>query len=332
MLPWQSKQKYLLPRLVISKCVTFTLMDTVLITGGTGLIGRALTQLLTEVGYRVIILSRQPAANNANPLVSYAQWDVAKQTIDEKAIQQADFIVHLAGANVADKRWTSSRKREIVNSRTESANLLYTALQKYPNKVRKVISASGIGYYGWDKGQAFTETDPPADDFLATTCIAWENSVLRMKELGKKIVILRTGIALSRDGGALPAFYKPLRFGFATILGSGDQYMSWIHLHDLCRLYLAAIVNHDLEGVFNAVSPQPIHHKDLVLTMARLVKGKSFLPLHVPAFLLKLVLGELSVEILKSCRASTAKIEQTGFVFSYPDIQSAMEKLFITQS
>lgn len=303
-------------------------MDTVLITGGTGLIGRALTQLLTEVGYKVIILSRNPGRSSDNGLISYAHWDINRQSIDEKAIGEADYIVHLAGANVADKRWSSSRKKEILNSRTHSAELLYTSLEKYPNKVKKVISASGIGFYGPDQGRPFTENDPPAEDFLGTTCLAWENSVLKMQQLGKKVVILRTGLALSREGGALKEFYKPLQFGFATILGSGEQYVSWIHLHDLVRIYLSAIVNHDLEGIYNAVAPQEVKHKELVLTMAQAAKGKSFLPVYVPAFALKLALGEMSIEVLKSCRASSAKIQGTGFVFSYPDIKSAMEKLF----
>jgi len=303
-------------------------MDTVLITGGTGLVGRALSRLLTEVGYRVIILSRHSGTSSDNPLISYAQWDIARQTIDVAAVQQADYIVHLAGANVADKRWTSSRKKEIMNSRTKSSELLHDTLAKHSNKVKKVISASATGYYGEDQGHAFVESDPPANDFLGTTVVAWEESVLKMKQLGKKVVLLRTGIALSPEGGALKEFYKPLRFGFATILGNGDQYISWIHLHDLTRLYLSAIVNHELEGIYNAVAPNPVQHKKLVMTMAQVAKGKSFLPLHVPGFALKLGLGEMSVELLKSVNVSSSKIEQTGFVFSYPDITSAMENFF----
>lgn len=304
-------------------------MDTVLITGGTGLVGRALTKLLTEVGYRVIILSRHAGQDSDNELVSYAQWDLAKQTIDETAIQQADYIVHLAGANVGDKRWTAARKKEIVNSRTQSAALLFKALEQYPNKVKKVISASGAGYYGEDKGgTAFTEKDPPASDFLGTTCTAWENAILKMQELGKKVVIFRTGIALSLSGGALKEFYKPLQFGFATILGNGEQYVSWIHIHDLARLYLSAIVNHELEGIYNAAAPHPVQNKELVMTMAQEAKGRSFISVHVPTFALKLTLGEMSVEVLKSCRLSSARIQETGFVFSYPDIRSAMEKIF----
>ncbi|SFD14192.1 hypothetical protein SAMN05518672_101687 [Chitinophaga sp. CF118] len=303
-------------------------MDTVLITGGTGLVGQALSKLLADVGYRVIILSRHNGTTSDNELISYAQWDVSRRTIDIDALQQADYIVHLAGANVADKRWTASRKKEILNSRTHSAALLYDSLEKHPNKVKKVISASATGYYGEDQGHAFIETDAPATDFLGTTCVAWEESILKMKQLGKKIVILRTGIVLSREGGALKEFYKPLKFGFATILGNGEQYISWIHLHDLVRLYLSAIVNHDLEGIYNAVAPNPVQHKKLVMTMAQVAKGKSFLPVYVPSFALKLALGEMSIEVLKSCQASSSKIQGTGFVFSYPEIKGAMEKIF----
>lgn len=307
-------------------------MDTVLITGGTGLVGQALSRLLTEVGYRVIILSRRAGTASDNPLISYAQWDVSRQTIDVAALEQADYIVHLAGAGVADKRWSGSRKKEIMNSRTRSSELLYDTLSKHPNKVKKIISASATGYYGEDQGHAFVETDPPATDFLGVTCVAWEDSVMKMKELGKKVVILRTGIALSPKGGALKEFYKPLRFGFATILGNGDQYISWIHIHDLVRLYLSAIVNHDLEGIFNAVAPNPVQHKKLVMTMAQVAKGKSFLPLHVPSFALKMALGEMSIEVLKSVQVSAGKVLKNGFVFSYPDIKSAMEQLLIKNS
>jgi len=304
-------------------------MDTVLITGGTGLVGRALTKLLTEIGYKVIILTRRSGHGSDNELISYAHWDIAKQTIDEAAIQQADYIVHLAGANVGDSRWTAARKKEILNSRTQSAALLYKALEKYPNKVKKVISASGAGYYGEDKGGvAFVEKDPPATDFLGNTCVAWEQAILKMRDLKKKVVIFRTGIALSLAGGALKEFYKPLQFGFATILGNGEQYVSWIHLHDLARIYLSAIVNHDLEGIYNAAAPHPVQNKELVMTMAQEAKGKSFIPVHVPSFALKLALGEMSVEVLKSCRLSVGKLQETGFVFSYPDIRSAMEKIF----
>lgn len=308
-------------------------METVLITGGTGLVGQALTQLLTDQGYQVIILSRQPdAAHNTanNNLVTYAGWDVQRQTIDLNALAAADHIVHLAGANVGGKRWTAAYKKEILESRTGTSDLLVNALRQHPNKVRKFISASATGYYGeYDrKDGPFTETDPAAGDFLGTTCKAWEDSVLRAESLDKQVVILRTGIALSRKGGALKEFQKPLQFGFATILGNGEQWVSWIHLQDLVRLYFNAIVNPQLQGVFNAVAPQPVHHKELILAMARAAKGKSFIPAYVPAFALKLALGEMSTEVLKSTRVSSRKIQDTGFLFSYPDINTAMEQLY----
>lgn len=307
-------------------------MDTVLITGGTGLIGHALTQLLTDHGYKVIILSRQQhPAPSVNSQVTYARWDIHRQTLDATALQEADYIVHLAGANVGTRRWTDARKQEILESRTHSSQLLFNALQQYPNKVKKFIGASAIGYYGPDEGRdrPFTEGDEAATGFLGTTCTAWENSVLQIGNLDKKVVILRTGFAMSRKGGALQQFHKPLKFGFATVLGSGEQWVSWIHIHDLVRLYFNAIVNPTLEGIFNAVAPHPAPNRELIEAMANSAKGGSFISVHVPAFALKLAFGEMSTEVLKSCRVSSQKIQDKGFVFSYPTIQAAMEQLYL---
>lgn len=301
-------------------------MDTVLITGGTGLVGRALTEMLLEKGYRVIILSRTSRRSN-HPDLRYALWDIDRKTMDTTALQEADHIVHLAGANVADRRWTERRKQEIVDSRVQSAQLLYERLGDTPNKVKKVISASATGYYGPFKDQIFREEDPPADDFLGTTTQAWENSVRQMEQLDKKVIILRTGIVLSLQGGALREFYKPLRLGFATIMGDGLQWVSWIHLQDLVRLYFNAIVNDRLNGVYNAVSPNPVTNEELVLALARAAKGKSFVSIHIPAFALKLALGEMSIEVLKSVKVSSEKIQETGFLFSYPNIAGAVEQV-----
>ncbi|HWV69570.1 TIGR01777 family oxidoreductase [Chitinophaga sp.] len=302
-------------------------MDTVIITGGTGLIGTALTRLLLERGYKVIILTRRPD-KRSNGNVTYAHWNVETQTVDKEAIQQADYIVHLAGANVGGKRWTAARKQEIIDSRTQSSELIFTALKNFPNKVKKVISASATGFYGEYSDHTFTETDPPATDYLATTTHAWEQSISKVTGLDKKLVIFRTGIVLSKDGGALKEFYKPLRFGFATILGSGEQFVPWIHIHDIVRLYFNAIVNDRLEGIYNAVAPNPVTNRELIISMARMAKGKSFMTTYVPSFALKLALGEMSVEVLKSVKASADKIQRTGFQYSYPTINEAMEQLF----
>lgn len=306
----------------------FYFMDTVLITGGTGLVGRALTTLLLERGYHVIILTRRHRASS-HPQLRYARWDLDRKTLDPTALQEADHIVHLAGANVADGRWTERRKQEILDSRVQSAQFLYERLADTPNNVKKVISASATGYYGPFKGDIFREDAPPADDFLGATCQAWENSVRKMEELGKKVIILRTGLVLSLEGGALKEFSKPLKLGFATVMGDGEQWVSWIHLHDLVRLYFNAIVNDRLQGVYNAVAPNPVTNEELVLALARAAKGKSFVSVHIPAFALKLALGEMSIEVLKSVKVSADKIRETGFLFSYPEVAGAMEQLLL---
>jgi len=305
-------------------------MARVLITGGTGLVGRALTKLFSGRGYQVIILSRQ-AMHSDDPQVSYATWDISRQYIDADAIESADYIVHLAGAGVADKRWTSARKQEIRDSRVLSSQLLEKYLLQQPHKVKKFISASATGFYGEDNGkEPFTENMQAHDDFLGNTCSQWEESVHAIRRnTGIPTVIFRTGIVLSREGGAIREFYKPLKLGFATILGNGEQMVSWIHIQDLVRLYFNAIVNDALEGTFNAVAPRPVSNRELISAMAKAAKGRSFITVHAPKFMLKLALGEMSIEVLKSCTVSSKKIQSTGFQFSYPAIEDAMAQLFL---
>lgn len=301
-------------------------MATICITGGTGLIGKALTQYLTAKGHAIIVLSRTQK-NSTNPLISYRQWNVEKGMIDETAIAAADYIIHLAGAGVADKRWSKKRKEEIKQSRIQSSALLVHALSRIPNKVQAVVSASGIGWYGADKGKIFTETDPHYNDFLGTTCLAWENSIEPVTQLGIRLVKLRTGIVLSNDGGALAEFKKPVRFGLATILGSGKQMVSWIHILDIVRMYEYAIENKQLNGVFNAATHHPVTNKELTVAIAKKMKGNAFITIPVPSFALQLVLGEMSIEVLKSTTVSADKIRNSGFSFLYPTIDAAMNEL-----
>jgi len=309
-------------------------MSTILITGGTGLIGSALSPMLMARGHRVIILSRGGkggAMGAASEMPAMAPWDPYKETIDEEAVRSADFIVHLAGAGVADKRWSARRKKEIVESRTRSSALIVKALKEIPNKVQAVISASGIGWYGPDPAipnpRPFVETDPVDDDFLGETCRLWEESISPVTALGKRLVIFRTGPVLSNEGGALPEFKKPVKLGVAAILGSGRQVMSWIHIEDQCRLFLHAIEDRNWSGVYNAVAPQPVSNRTLTLELARRMKGRYFVPVYVPSLLLKIIVGEMSVEVLKSATVSAEKAHKGGFQFLYPSIQSALDNL-----
>lgn len=286
-------------------------------------------QLIAK-GYDVIILTRQKNKRSQIPHLYYAYWDMEQQTIDENAIKKADYIIHLAGANVAEKRWTTKRKKEIEESRTKSGALLVKALTEIPNKVQAVVSASAIGWYGPDmqifNAKSFVETDPPANDFLGTTCQQWERSILPVMELDKRLVILRTGIVLSTNGGAYAEFKKPLQFGIAAILGSGEQIVSWIHIEDIVSLYIYAIENKNMQGIYNAVVPEPVSNKQLILSIAK-AKGGIYIPIRVPAFVLKTVLGEMSIEVLKSATVSSEKVASAGYSFLFPNIKVAVENL-----
>jgi hypothetical protein len=308
-------------------------MSTVLITGGTGMIGKRLTELLINKGYQVIILTRgQTSVTSNQSSVSYAQWNIEKQTIDVDAIQKADHIIHLAGAGVADKRWTTKRKKEIVDSRVQSSKLIVKAVTEIPNTIKTVVSTSAIGWYGADTKDSLQngfDEDANADtEFLGTTCKLWEESISAVESVNKRLVKLRVGIVLSNAGGALAEFRKPMQMGIAAILGNGKQIISWVHVDDLCNMFIYAIEHEEMNGVFNAVAPNPVSNKTLTLTLAKIMKGNFFIPFYVPAFLLKIILGEMSVEVLKSATVNANKIKKAGYVFLYPTIETALKQLF----
>jgi uncharacterized protein (TIGR01777 family) len=304
-------------------------MQTVLITEGTGMVGTSLTQLLLSKGYQVIILTRKPQAS-PTPNLTYAVWDIDKGYIDPLAIGKADTIVHLAGAGVADKRWSKKRKQEIVDSRVMSGALLVKYLTEIPHQVKTVVTASAIGWYGPDTAQSlqhgFVETDPADGAFLGDTCKQWEDTVKPIETLGIRLVTLRIGIVLNKQGGALAEFIKPAKFGLATIFGTGNQMVSWIHFKDLCKMILFGIESASLKGVYNAVSPDPTSNKDLIIAITKKLRG-FYLPIPVPAFVLKIMLGEMSIEILKSAKVSSKKIQVADLKFDYPTLDSALNDL-----
>ena len=314
-------------------------MPTIVLPGGSGLLGRAISKFLASKGYEVIILSRSlPRSGILSPTknIRFALWDTEKKTVDEGVIETADIIINLAGATVDERRWTDKRKKELVESRVKSCETIVKALSEKSNNVKTVINVCGIGWYGEDQHntrqtKGFVETDPPSDNFLAITCQKWEAAIAPVKELGKRLVILRTGAVLSKEGGAFKEFLKPVRFGIAAILGNGKQIFSWVHVQDLCELMLWAIENKSLHGVYNAVSPTPVSNRNLMIELAQQVKGNFYIPFYVPSFLLKILFGELSTEVLKSTTVSSEKIQGSGFIFQYPEIKSALKDLCSTR-
>jgi uncharacterized protein len=309
-------------------------MPTVLITGGTGLIGTALTDFLLKRNYTVIVMGRSVKSRQFSfkqNSINYARWDTDTQTIDAAALKEADYIINLAGAGVAEKRWTVKRKKEIQESRVKSGQLLAKSLKEIPNKVKAVVSASAIGWYGADaeipNQNPFTEEETAATNFLGETCRLWEESLTPVKNLDIPLITLRIGIVLSNAGGALKEFKKPIRFGLAAILGSGKQIISWIHIDDLCRMIEFAMLQEKIEGVYNAVAPGPVSNKTLTVKLAERMKGRFFSTMYVPGFVLKIVLGEMSIEVLKSTTVSCHKIQEAGFTFLYPSIDAALDEL-----
>jgi hypothetical protein len=281
-------------------------------------------------GYQVIVLTRKITDKNPKSNLKYALWDIKKNFIDVQAIQTSDYIIHLAGAGVVDKKWTATYQQEIVDSRVNSSSLIIETLKNNPNKVKALISSSAIGWYGPDLSlnHQFVETDKYDDSFLGNTCKLWEDSVDPAQQMGIRVCKLRTGIVLSKEGGALKEFLKPIKLGVAAILGDGKQMVSWIHIDDLCRMFLHAIENKELSGSYNAVAPHPVSNKNLTLTLAKLIKGVFFMPSYVPSFILKLMMGKRSIEVLKSCYVSAEKISKSGFTFFFPSIEVALNDLF----
>lgn len=314
----------------------------ILITGGTGLVGKQLTRFLLQDGHSVTILTRDPSRANLtkskfvedtafHSLLQFAGWDVNAGRIDQDAINRAEAIIHLAGAGVADKRWTSQRKTEILNSRVDSGKLLVAALQKRSgSKPQVFISSSAIGWYGPDPAphpQGFLETDAAFTDFLGTTCEKWEQATDEIANMGIRRVLLRTGIVMTPAGGAMKEFIKPIKMGVAAVLGSGSQIVSWIHLNDLCRMFTTALLQNSWEGPVNAVAPHPVSNAKITKTIAQQLKPGFHLTLPVPSFVLKIMLGEMSIEVLKSCTVSAEKAQGLGFQFAYPTIESAVAHL-----
>ncbi len=297
----------------------------VLITGGTGLIGKRLSEMLQEKGYSVSFLSR--GKTDVKRKIKVYHWNPDKGELDETAIRNADYIINLAGASVAGGRWTQKRKEEIYHSRVAGTMLLAQKLKERNHLLKAFVNASAVGYYGDKGGKLLTETDPAGNDFLAGVCKDWEAQAQTVAALGIRTVICRIGIVLAKEGGALPELEKSMRFGVAAYLGSGSQYYSWIHIDDMCRIFLHAIENEKMNGVYNAVGNNPVTNKELVHSIQQ-AKGSHSLAIPAPAFALKIMLGEMSEVILGSQRCVNEKLLKAGFEFRFTNLQNALSALY----
>lgn len=298
----------------------------ILITGATGLIGKELVKQLLAKNYTIHYLTTSKAKIDDQPNCMGFYWNPQQGKIDESCIYGVDVIIHLAGANIA-KRWTNAYKQEIIESRTLSAELLFNLVKKTPNQVKQIISASGTAIYPDSLNQLYNEaTKESEDSFLSNVVKKWEASVNVFQVLGIKVCKLRTGIVLSNQGGALPEMVKPIKLGFGAAMGSGKQIQSWIHINDLVSLYMFALEK-QLEGVYNAVTPNPISNEMLTKTIAERLNKSLWLP-NIPEFAMKMVLGEMSYLLFSSKNLSATKVLDLGFQFQFPDIKQAMLDLY----
>ncbi len=296
----------------------------ILITGASGLVGKRLTELLLQKGYQVVHLGR---SKKAGAIPSFV-WDVEKKIIDTNSLAGVDTIIHLAGAGIADKRWTENRKREILESRTHSTQLLFETLKKENHTVKNFIGASAIGYYGFGLGdELFTEESPAGKGFLAEVTHEWEKQTDRISTLGIRLVKLRIGIVLSEKGGALAEMVKPARYGLGAPLGSGKQFLSWIHIDDLCELFVMAVEKEFMRGPYNAATDW-VTNEELTTAIGVALK-RAFGLFRVPGFVMKLVLGEMATMVLNGSKVSSEKIRKEGFQFKYATLKSALSNLLV---
>lgn len=296
--------------------------DTILIAGGTGLIGTRLAEMLRTAGHEVRLLTRSPKT----PFEFY--WNPAKGTIDQASLKDISVVINLAGAGIADKRWTDARKKELVESRVQSAGLLYAELEKMSERPNVYLSASAIGIYGNSGEAILQENTPPVDQsFMVGCCQQWETAADQMSQLGIRVVKFRIGVVLAQEGGALAEIIKPLRWGLGAYFGDGQAWWSWIHRDDVCRGFIWGMETPSAAGVYNLVSPNAVRGKELVIETARAMqKWAIFMP--APAFALRLVLGEMSAVILNSNRVSAEKIREAGFEFKWPGLIAALRDIF----
>ncbi|MBC7617371.1 MAG: TIGR01777 family protein [Pedobacter sp.] len=296
----------------------------ILITGATGLVGKQLVPYLQKQGHQVSILSREKINI---PGVNVFVWDVDQQTIDADALKGIDTIIHLAGAGIADKSWSVQRKQEIIDSRVKSAELLYKTIKETNAPIKTFVSASAVGYYGSRRDEFLWENSDPGKGFLADCCIQWEAAADKGMAMGIRVVKVRIGLILSKKGGALAAMAMPIKFFVGAPLGSGKQWMPWIHLDDIVQIFTKAVEDETMQGAYNATAPYPASNKLLTKRIAWHL-NRPVWPLNVPKAVLKVILGESSILALMSSNTTAQKILDTGYRFKYLDLDEALKNIY----
>lgn len=295
--------------------------EVVLITGGSGMVGRRLTSLLAEEGYSVRVLSRKKVLV---PGARIFLWDYRQGFIERAAIDGVDHIIHLAGESIANGRWSEARKSEIIDSRTRSASFLFDQFSKAGRRLLSFTSSSATGYYGAVTGsRIFTEEDAPGPGFAAATCIKWEEQARRFSRLAERVAIIRTGIVLSPSGGMLESLLPTIRMRFSPLFGDGNQWIPWIHIDDLCSIYHMAIKNSAFSGIYNAVSPLPVTYSRMVDAISAHMGIRVIKP-ATPGFIWKALFGEKSEILLTGSRVSSEKIAAAGYNFIFPQLEEAL--------
>lgn len=300
-------------------------MAKILISGGTGLLGKRLIPKLIDLGHEIVLLSRSEGQMSIHgQSIPKYKWNIKTQEIDDKAFDGIDYMIHLAGKNV-NVRWSKKNKEEIVNSRTQSAKLLIDKIEELKIPLKKFISAGGISIYGETYGKAMNETQDKSNDFLANVCKEWEKSVSRISSLNIPVVIFRIGVVLSNEGGAFKLMKFPFKFGFGSPLGSGEQYLPWIHIEDATNAFVHA-VQEDMKGIYNLASPNPCTNSFFSKSLAKVMKVPYFMP-KVPSFILRTFLGTRSWIVLAGTRASVDKILNEKFAFQFANLEDALKDL-----
>lgn len=298
-------------------------MKKILIAGGTGFVGKHLISFLAEKGYSINVLTRKQGSNSSGN-IQFFQWDIEKEYIDKKAFEEVDTIINLTGANIGEKRWTKKRKSEIINSRIKSIDLLYRYLSEDNFKITTFISSSAVGFYGAvTTNEIFKETSKSGNDFLASVCQIWETTAMKFNDLGIRTVILRKGVIIGKDGGMVQKLTPLAKLGINVSLGSGKQYLPWIAIQDLVRLYDFILSNSKISGIYNTVSSEHITMNDFSKTLLKSFNKKNIFP-NAPAFIIRLLFGEMSVMLLEGSRVSNEKLKGIGFSFEFDTIEKPL--------